>query len=319
MSIFDSSGLYIRTPGGNIEDVGNMYEAGFRWIALNVSDHEDEEWDTVKQRASAIGMTCLPWRYVRSEFDIIELCTLASVRYAGRVIINAERELWDRRISLEQIKKYASDLDVALSVEPIPHSGLPWYTVKEMKIHCGLFPQETLPETYDPRYCRALYFAYGMEKVDFMYGNHDLTPQQFPPHQKGRSVYTADDAKDLGQNYQIWGPQNYAPLVLPYTGPYYHTTSGKSPTKGLTVKALKIAMHNAGFGTFYAPDQHYNQALKAAMIRFQRWAGITPLSGNYGLGSANALLSLLSAIPGQTYALNREACNLILQDDDIRS
>lgn len=313
MSIFDRPGLYIRTPGGNVEDVQAMRDAGFAWVAINVGDHEDEAWEIQRQRCVNAGMPILPWAYVRSAVDMADLCNLARSRYNSRVIINAERELWEGKITVDEIAAVSVGMDAALSTLPIPHTFIQWTKVKHLRIHCQIFPQENM-ESQNPRFCRALWYGYGVNQVDFMYGNHDLTPSAFPPLAGAFSIYTADDSKDFGQTYSTWGPHLIAPLDIPYTGPYYHNQFGKAPIKGQTVKALKIAMHNAGFGNFSNPDAQFNQALKNAMIRFQRSVGITPLSGNYGLGTYNALRTLTSAIPGILYALNQEAIDLIWSD-----
>lgn len=313
MSIFNTPGLYIRTPGGNVEDVEVMKTAGFRWVALNVGDHPLPEWQTQLQRCQAAGMPVLPWRYVRTEADIQSLCNMARQMFGGKVIINAERELWRGEITIDQIVRGALGLDAALSVEPIPAHEIEWHKVAHMMVHVGLFPQENA-ESKDPRYCRAQYFLYGCKRVSFMDGNHDLTPIAFPPRATHfGAVYTADDCKDFGQTYSHWAPETIVPLSLPYTGPYYHNQFGKIPTKGSTVKALKRAMHNAGYAHFTNPDAIYNQNLKDAMIRFQTNVGLQA-SGNYGLGSYEALKTLASAIVGQTYAVD-QFCLRWLEED----
>ena len=79
-------------------------------------------------------------------------------------------------------------------------------------------------------------------------------------------------------------------VQLPYTGPYYGPTTDKRPRKGPTVRALKLAMHNGGFGTFaHWPDEHYNLPLEQAVRRFQHVVGVTPARGDYGKGVWQAL------------------------------
>lgn len=76
---------------------------------------------------------------------------------------------------------------------------------------------------------------------------------------------------------------------FPYTGPYYGPTTNRPKRKGPTAKALKMAMHQGGYGNFTSPDEHYNLALETAMRRFQNAVGISPASGNYGLGTWNEI------------------------------
>jgi hypothetical protein len=78
-------------------------------------------------------------------------------------------------------------------------------------------------------------------------------------------------------------------IQLPYTGPYYGPTADKPKRKGNTAKALKMAMHQGGFGTFVVPDLYYNLNLEIAVRRFQNSVGISPASGNYGKGTWEAI------------------------------
>ncbi len=51
----------LRDPRGGVEDVSEMAAAGFEWLALNVGDHDADEWATVRGRAAAADVVCLPW------------------------------------------------------------------------------------------------------------------------------------------------------------------------------------------------------------------------------------------------------------------
>lgn len=314
MSVFNTPGMYLRTPGGNVEDVAAMKAAGFKWIALNVGDHVLADWEVVIERSRSANMEVLPWMYLRTPADVERLCGAARIPgFGNRVILNCESELRDGRYTIEHCIEEAKGLDACICTEPVPFHGIPWYKAAHMMLHCGLFPQES-QGPYDPRWFRAQWFAYGMNRVAFMQGNHGLTPTAFPVRQNPFSIYTADDSKDMGQTYATWSPAELPSHPgVPYTGPYYHNQFSKRPQAGKTVVALKIAMHNAGFGHFYKPDAAYNQALKKAMVHFQRWAGLVQ-TGNYGQGSYQALLRLASAIPGQVYALNNQAIALINED-----
>lgn len=315
MTIFSKPGLYLNNPRGGVEDVADMAAAGFQWIAINCGDFASHEWDTVKQRASGVLMPVLPWAYCRSQKDLARLGELAKNEFNSRAIFNCEAELRDGVYSIDQVVQAAVGIDAALSTEPIPYANVSWYKAKHMTLHAQIFPGVN-EESRDPRFCRQQFYLYGMGRVEFMYGikagGVEPPAMAFPGRQGGYSVFTADVVKP--DPYTKWQPQTLTPVNIPYTGPFYAASSGKTPTKGATVKALKIAMHRAGFGSFATPDLYYNAALQAAMIRFQEYVGITPTSGNYGLGSYNALRVLFSAIPGGAPALNQEAINLMRGD-----
>ncbi len=86
-------------------------------------------------------------------------------------------------------------------------------------------------------------------------------------------------------------PEIEPPLTsaqMPYTGPYYGPTTNKPKRKGPTAKALKMAMHQGGYGSFATPDEHFNLNLEKALRRYQASRGILA-TGNYGKGTWEAL------------------------------
>lgn len=309
-SIFDKPGFYLRHPAGGVEDVAAMKAAGFEWVALNIGDHNEDEWALIVQRAQAAGVAALPWRQCFNDEQVISLCQAAKARYNSKVIVNAEKPLDLGQVSIETIRDSTAGMDACISTEPWLFDSIAWSRINHHIIELQLFPQEN-NVSKDPRNCRAHAFSIGALKVKFQYGIHELLPESFPPRKSVYSVYTADDA---GQNYARWSPQAIVPLIIPYTGPLYgpgYPPAG--PSKGKTVKALKIAMHHAGFGTFSNPDSIYNRNLMAAMQHFQRQSGLQA-TGNYGKGSYEAIKTLLSSEIGGDYALTATAQSLIKGD-----
>ena len=117
------------------------------------------------------------------------------------------------------------------------------------------------------------------------------------------SLYTGDDITPTPSAWAVWrldtpcvvpkspsngGPMPPAPLPLtktqvPFTGPYGRSGTGLH-AKGPTAKALKrmqIRLGNLDLDLAKI-DEHYNAKLDAAMEKWQREIGITPVTGNYG-------------------------------------
>jgi hypothetical protein len=314
MSVFDAPGTYARSPQGGVENIQDLLDAGFRWYAFNVGDHTVAEWATVIARCRSLGMAVLPWDYVRSDAEVKALCDLAKREFDGMVIVNAEKPLdaaqpGGAKVTLECIANECEGMDAALSVEPWPFASVDWTQVAKIPIQIQLFPQEN-ETSRDPRACRAAYYDAGVERAEFMLGMHELNPYAFPPRQYAYSVYTVDD---MGSDYFPWGPQSFPPLsashfpkVAPGYGP--SSPSGKPQSKkSLAWRALKRALHHAGFGSFPDPDSAYNSKLAAAMRNLQRVVGLTP-SGDYGSASYEAMRSLQKTRPLGGYAMDSQAC-----------
>lgn len=325
MSVFDHSILYLRSPGGEVENVAAIRDAGFGGLAWNEHDHpvKNGEWSTILHRARNLGFPVMPWMYVNSDKDVEHVCLVGREEGDGCAVINPERPLADGRVSLDAIITHTRDMDAALSCEPWPFNSIQWHLVKRLMIHIGLFPQEN-PKIggahRSARDVRAEWYRRGVERTAFMVGMHDLSTASFPPVVNGTAVYTGND---VAPKWQLWGPHAHPKLAeaaFPYKGPGYGPNSPNTRPQSKPSdawRALKRALHNAGFGTFTAPDRHYNQNLADAMRRFQRSVGIANPSGDYGKGSWEALRSLQSVaqplyddpdnFPNPGYAVDEDA------------
>lgn len=304
VSLFNKPGLYLRNPRGGVEDVANMRNAGFHYIAVNVGDHSMPEWDAVLNRAEQAGVPVMPWMRCLHEPAVTRLCALARAMPAKAVLVNSEDELFSGAVTLSHIAQECKGLDAALSCQPWT-ADLPLNQVSALAIHLQMFPQESEVSTR-PRDCRARAFKNGGRRVNFMLGIHDIGPNVLPPRQAGYSIYTADDC---GNDFGPWMPSTPPSLDIKFQGalyPYDHSryVRGKSPER---VKALKRAMHRAGFGDFGALDGTYGPKLKAAMQAMQRTHGFRSATGSYGASSHLVLMTLLAAQPDSGYALDEEA------------
>ena len=79
------AGLYLRDPHGGVEDVQRMKDAGFDYICVNTHDFSIDAWDVVLARASASGMPCGAWKFVRSDEDVNALKDEAKALGRGRL------------------------------------------------------------------------------------------------------------------------------------------------------------------------------------------------------------------------------------------
>lgn len=322
MSVFDKPGIYLRNPRGGVEDVAGMYAAGFRWVALNVGDHDNSEWDLVRARAAAAGMIVMPWGRVTSvagrynlslEAATAYLCRLGKQEYNNLVIVNAEKELDDNTPLRLAIEQETIGMDAALSTEPWLFASLAnTPCVKRLVVQLQLFPQEEHVVSSDPRSCKSRAYTFGATKVHFMPGVHELQPNVFPPLQHTHSIYTADDCSS---NYAVWGSTTGVPFNLSFLGPLYPIghpkhVKGKRPW---TIRALKVAMHRAGFTDFTAaiPDGSFGPRLEAALRDLQVFWGLKP-SGNYGLATHKIICGLTWSNVGPGMALTEQAAAWML-------
>ena len=302
------AGLYLRDPRGGVEDVQRMKDAGFDYICVNSHDFSIDAWDVVFARADAAGMPCGVWKFVRSDEDVNALRDEAK-ELGGPMIVNAEKPLDHGEVSIEAIADACREMDAAISTEPQLYGSVDWSRVKDIPIQIQLFPQENATSR-DPRGCRAHAFERGPRFVHFMLGIHELAAGSFPQRRQPYTVYTADDCANV---FGPWAPQPLTALTetdFPMKGPGYGpaSPSGKPPSEPSPAwRSLKRVMHNAGFGTFTDPDDSYEAPLVTAMVRMQDQFGIQA-TGDYGRASYNAIGTLVSAIVGQTYAADSQAC-----------
>lgn len=299
MSVFDRPGLYLRNPYGGVEDVKSMHDAGFETIAINVRDYQLHEWNMVRARAFEAGVAVIPWARCLTNAEVTELVKLAQ-SLGNAVLVNSETELQNNGpVSAAHIASVCKGMDAAVSTLCWT-AGMDLVALKGMPIHLQLFPQETDASTR-PRDCRARACVNGGKHVTFMHGIHDIAPLVLPPLQGAYWVYTGDDA---AQNFKLWGPRTWDSLNVPFRGalyPFGHPkyVPRKSPWR---VRALKVAIHRAGFENFPqdVPDPGFGPRLAEALRCLQRVNGLRP-TGYYGSGTHAVLQTLQAVDPGDKY------------------
>lgn len=311
MSFFDSgNGVYLRAPDSGVEHGVGEAAPHFKWIALNL-EYPLAEWTTIRTRAEAAGLTVIPWKRLYTADELELFCDTAE--HFPACILNIEKELDDGAITPDDILKASDGLDCVISMEPWLFDSVDWFLLADFPFHLQLFPQEN-SVSHMPEACRAHAYAYGIKKVQFMFGIHSLEPYDFV-RQGPYGVYTGDDMDskpDLVRDYAAWAEQKVAPLAIPYTGPSYGPSHKKGPMKSKTALALKIGMDRLGFDLFPNPDLFHNRRLEEALRRAQRFAGLEP-SGQFGKATFEWLRRQL-ALDGSGYALNSLAVRMIKED-----
>lgn len=208
-SIFlDTNHLFLRDPGGGVEDIASMKAAGFGAVFCNIGDFPPGDWSTVRRQAANAGVVCGPWLRTATEthmFSVDKLKYLIATADAWDTpfIVNSESELKGSGQELTRlIANAVGNRDAAISVEAWPFADVEWWLLNKYPVLVQIFPQESGAGT-QPEMCRGQWYAYGMECVVYTFGSyHGMDPQTFDrltPY----GVYTADDCNG---NFQAWSP-----------------------------------------------------------------------------------------------------------------
>jgi peptidoglycan hydrolase-like protein with peptidoglycan-binding domain len=240
-------------------------------------------------------------------------------------IPNPEKQLDLGVFTTQQMADRLGTRDAAFSTEAWLFDNVDWSPIIKWSMMLQIFPLE-VPASADWNGCKIHAHKKGFSCVTFTFGSYDVNgvqpqPSDYPlktPYQ----IYTADDLTYCYPHYEWWGPTGtFQPCLTvkppiseedcPYTGPYYPIGSKYKPTRGKTVKALKIAMNRLGCGRFLNPSIYFGAQLKSALFRFQIASGISP-TGNYGRKTWVALRAATTA--NGEYAFNDECLTLIQED-----
>jgi hypothetical protein len=202
--------LFLRTPGGNVEDVLDMRNAGFGAIFCNIGDDAGpEDWAVVRDRALTANVVCGPWLRTCGEepiFDPESLLYLIEIadHWGAPLIVNSENELdHTGREVTEFIAHECGSRDWALSTLPFPMDAVDYSPIKV----------PVLPQAFGPYYgsiaddARAMWHHRGVRCVVDTYGTYEgWTPDMYAllsPY----GLFTADDC---ASDYRRWSPRGVA-------------------------------------------------------------------------------------------------------------
>ena len=208
MSVFDQPFLFLRTPGGNVEDLDRMQAAGFRGVFCNVREHEAAEWEVVRRKALARGMFCGPWAHTMNaarafSFDVLDKIIETADRWRSPLIVNSEKELDNSGSTLTRvIAERVGGRDAAISMQAFLFFSVEWTPVKHLPMLLQIFPAESIAAK-DPLGCRERAWNAGCERVYLTFGSYREQHPGLYRLQEPYSVYTGDDC---GNDYQAWSP-----------------------------------------------------------------------------------------------------------------
>ena len=318
--------LFMRDPAGGVEDVQAMKNGGFGAIFLNVQKEiNSAQWDLVRQRAALAQVEVFPWCYIWNLYDLDRLIAIAD-QWGTKPVVNVEKQLDEGVFTTQQIADKLGNRDAAFSTECWLYGNVDWSPISQWPVMLQIFPLE-VPSAAHWEDCKIHAHDCGFECVMYTFGTYDVNgvqpqPSDYPllsPYQ----LYTADDLTYIYPDYFEWGPMGeldpcmkqkkpISEFACPYTGPYYHIGSKFKPTRGKTVKALKIAMERLKMGKFPNPSMYFGSQLATALRKFQIKSNISPVTGHYGRRTWSALRA--ATLPDGSYALTVECLKLILED-----
>lgn len=206
MSVFKTKCfLFLRAPGGNVEDLDRMQAAGFDGVFCNIGDHAPAEWEeVVRPRALQRGMFCGPWARTQGADGAFSEAVLDAIiqcaeRWQSPLIVNAETELngtgsrWTTVIA-----EACRGFDAALSMEPWPFDNAEWWPLKDMPV----LPQiSSAYGWHEPPV--ETWWAYGVDCVFATYGTFDGSKPYDYNLNAPYSLYTGDDCAN---DYAAWSP-----------------------------------------------------------------------------------------------------------------
>jgi len=318
--------LFARDPAGGVEDIDKMKAAGFGIYACNVQKEiPPSRWDLVRVRAAQHGMIVVPWCYIWNLEDLDRLCSIAD-QWGTQPLVNIEKQIDQGVFTSQQVANKLIGRAAAISMECWLFDNVDWSPLIHLPMMLQIFPLE-VPISGQYEACKAHAHTKGFSCVMYTFGTYDVNgvqpqPSDYPlktPYQ----LYTVDDLTYIYPNYGAWGPTGvWEPCVLPikpplsveqfpFTGPYYPDGSKFKPNRGMTVKALKIALDRMGFGPFNNPTTYFGKTLAKKLVEWKISVDLDP-NPNYGKLTWNTMRAAV-ALDGD-YAFNDKALALVRFD-----
>lgn len=207
MSIFtETNHMFLRSPGGEVENAQAMKQAGFGAIFCNVGDHEPDEWDLVRQNARSAGVVCGPWlRTGQQEFEPEKLLHLIDVadEWGTPAICNSEKDIDNTGDDVTPwMAQQIGNRDFAISSEPNPYDAVDWKPLTKYPALPQHFPAEQGSGWTEEAIINE-WLAKGFKCVVLTYGSYGgMTSTQF----KRLEPYGVYTGNDCGGNFMPWAP-----------------------------------------------------------------------------------------------------------------
>lgn len=189
-----------------------MRDAGFGAIFCNIGDFDPAEWQLVRQRATAAGVTCGPWLRTTDGSNTFRPDLLAKLigcadAWHAPLIVNSEIELKGTHGEITSfIDAQLGARDAAMSVEAWPFDNVEWFHLAKRPVLPQLFRGE-VPNLPAEQALRDIWHAYGVECCVLTFGSYrGSTPHDYDMLTPF-GVFTADDC---GGNYAAWAARGTA-------------------------------------------------------------------------------------------------------------
>ena len=280
------TGVYLRCPGGNVENIADQKPV-IKWAALNIGldpcvDKDPIVWARQRELYRLAGIEVFPWLHCRSVPDIdflMETGRQWNSLAIGFNIEDVENDFRRKGITLADLAKRleAWTKEIHMPTLPWVQNEQGWKAlarcVAALEImadeQSGVFPSGK-PDPMIVKQCIDHAFAEGLEKVTLMFKTKGYSKADYgPSFQICHSLYTADDIPPLSSAWAGWDfvgpcvrptggtmpppkpPKPKPPLTVknfPNTAPRYGPSHPDGPSiNSPTVKGIKRGMIRSGY------------------------------------------------------------------------
>ena len=280
------TGVYLRKPGGNVENVNEQKAAGIKWALLNVGAEIDGDlnvWDRQRMLYRQAGIPHGPWKHVRSMKDLESLISVA-VSWKSEIVGPNIEDVVGDNISLKEVGAYLRGAWLA----PVHMATLPWVQNEQgwqyvdfCYLALELFPLENPLYVKEWQACIDHAFAEGAKRVTLLYST--TSSRSTYPAAVAHCLYTADNVT----NWNEW--KDTVPQIPPkppeapdmpeqwYEKPYI-TGAAVGPAK--LPRPLKAPSNQDGKVTSGDDAMAYKRAISRAG-RLKPWSPST-WNNSYG-------------------------------------
>lgn len=197
-------GPYLRTPGGEVENVAEQKAAGVTWAALNIGGDvgfDESVWDSQRAKYASAGISVGPWMHCHSLDDITRVIQVGKAWNAALVGPNLEdviSEGVDLRQAGQLIASQWGTQNVHVASVPWLQNGAGWQYIDFATFALELFPEAPGGQFYLDRYrdCISHAFSEGCKKVTLLYSSQ--SPRSVYPN-VAHCIYTANNVTDWSE------------------------------------------------------------------------------------------------------------------------
>lgn len=221
--VLGKPGSFCVTPG-NVESVPEEASKNrFKWLALNIGDHLPSEWDLVRARCKAFGITVYPWGRLHTP-GIQDLVCTTALGWRTRPLLNIESEAkppgipgsqpWGQpKYVAAKLKKDYPKIQAILSIPGWPYwGGTDWKPLADCPALLQILPEDMHIANTKAEIARVQGDCEFMAKkvfkrVGVSYQSYrELSPLLFDRNRPGWSIIWADTVgTEPTRNWKAWG------------------------------------------------------------------------------------------------------------------